>query len=324
MLDDIREWISDNLRYILLGAAGIIIILMIILVVRLVTRPSGEPSQTEPNPPATATVQDEGSGTVENSGEAVAEAGTEETFITEKADPQVSSLVKDDTEILTLMREYYTARSGKDLTALSQIVTPWDSNTQNDVLQSDLIESYNEITTYSEEGTKAGDYVVFTCFKAKIPDYETLVPSLRMQYLVTEEDELKVLANYEQDAAISEFVTNVAKAADVQQLLAQVNAEYEAALNSDAQLKAYLTDLTSDASEGEEEQEGVSGTGEKRTALYGLNIRQETSTESAVLGTVAANDEVEVLQDVEDGWTKISYDPGTGEIIGYVRTEYLG
>ena len=291
---------------------------------RLVTRPSGEPSQTEPNPPATATVQDEGSGTVENSGEAVAEAGTEETFITEKADPQVSSLVKDDTEILTLMREYYTARSGKDLTALSQIVTPWDSNTQNDVLQSDLIESYNEITTYSEEGTKAGDYVVFTCFKAKIPDYETLVPSLRMQYLVTEEDELKVLANYEQDAAVSEFVTNVAKAADVQQLLAQVNAEYEAALNSDAQLKAYLTDLTSDASEGEEEQEGVSGTGEKRTALYGLNIRQETSTESAVLGTVAANDEVEVLQDVEDGWTKISYDPGTGEIIGYVRTEYLG
>ena len=237
MLDDIREWISDNLRYILLGAAGIIIILMIILVVRLVTRPSGEPSQTEPNPPATATVQDEGSGTVENSGEAVAEAGTEETFITEKADPQVSSLVKDDTEILTLMREYYTARSGKDLTALSQIVTPWDSNTQNDVLQSDLIESYNEITTYSEAGTKAGDYVVFTCFKAKIPDYETLVPSLRMQYLVTEEDELKVLANYEQDAAVSEFVTNVAKAADVQQLLAQVNAEYEAALNSDAQLK---------------------------------------------------------------------------------------
>lgn len=324
MLDDIREWISDNLRYILLGAAGIIIILMIILVVRLVTRPSGEPSQTEPNPPATATVQDEGSGTVENSGEAVAEAGTEETFITEKADPQVSSLVKDDTEILTLMREYYTARSGKDLTALSQIVTPWDSNTQNDVLQSDLIESYNEITTYSEAGTKAGDYVVFTCFKAKIPDYETLVPSLRMQYLVTEEDELKVLANYEQDAAVSEFVTNVAKAADVQQLLAQVNAEYEAALNSDAQLKAYLTDLTSDASEGEEEQEEVSGTGEKRTALYGLNIRQETSTESAVLGTVAANDEVEVLQDVEDGWTKISYDPGTGEIIGYVRTEYLG
>ena len=324
MLDDVREWISDNLRYILLGAAGIIIILMIILVVRLVTRPSGEPSQTEPNPPATATVQDEGSGTVENSGEAVAEAGTEETFITEKADPQVSSLVKDDTEILTLMREYYTARSGKDLTALSQIVTPWDINTQNDVLQSDLIESYNEITTYSEAGTKAGDYVVFTCFKAKIPDYETLVPSLRMQYLVTEEDELKVLANYEQDAAVSEFVTNVAKAADVQQLLAQVNAEYEAALNSDAQLKAYLTDLTSDASEGEEEQEGVSGTGEKRTALYGLNIRQETSTESAVLGTVAANDEVEVLQDVEDGWTKISYDPGTGEIIGYVRTEYLG
>ena len=324
MLDDIREWISDNLRYLLLGAAGIIIILMIILVVRLVTRPSGETSQTEPNPPAATTVQDEGSGTVENSGEAVAEAGTEETFITEKADPQVSSLVKDDTEILTLMREYYTARSGKDLTALSQIVTPWDSNTQNDVLQSDLIESYNEITTYSEEGTKAGDYVVFTCFKAKIPDYETLVPSLRMQYLVTEEDELKVLANYEQDAAISEFVTNVAKAADVQQLLAQVNAEYEAALNSDAQLKAYLTDLTSDASEGEEEQEEVSGTGEKRTALYGLNIRQETSTESAVLGTVAANDEVEVLQDVEDGWTKISYDPGTGEIVGYVRTEYLG
>lgn len=337
MLDDIREWISDNLRYILLGIAGLIIILIIILVVRLVTRPSGDDTAGEQAPAATAVaVQEEG--TVDGAADDQAaganadadypvadgfEAGTEETFVTEKADPQVSSLVKDDTEILTLMREYYTARAGKDLTALSQIVTPWDSNTQNDVLQSDLIESYNEITTYSEEGANAGEYVVFTCFKAKIPDYETLVPSLRMQYLVTEEDELKVLANYEQDAGISAFVTDVAQAADVQQLLSQVNAEYEAALNSDAGLKAYLTDLTTDAGAGEEEQQAATTPGETRTALYGLNIRQETSTESAVLGTVEANAQVEVLEDVADGWTRISYDPGTGAITGYVRTEYL-
>ena len=322
MIDDIREWISDNLRYILLGAAGILIILMIILVVHLVRRPSKDNNQPTAETTAAATQQ---AGTVEKTDQAEnAVPSTEETPASEAAGTQVSSLVNDDTEILTLMREYYTARAGKDLTSLSQIVTPWDSNTQNDVLQNDLIESYNEITTYSEAGHEPGEFVVFTCFKAKIPDYETLVPSLRMQYLVTEEEELKVLANYEQDPEISAFVAEVAKAADVQQLLARVNAEYDTALNSDPALKAYLTDLTADASAGEEKETEAAAAGGTRTAMYDLNLRQEASTESAVLATIPANTEVKVLGDVEDGWSQISYDPGTGEMTGYVRTEYLG
>ena len=44
MLDDIREWISDNLRYILLGVAGLLLILIIVFAVRLIggRKKSGE------------------------------------------------------------------------------------------------------------------------------------------------------------------------------------------------------------------------------------------------------------------------------------------
>lgn len=323
MIDDIREWISDNLRYILLGLAGILIILMIILVVKLVTKPK----TTDQNTGAPKT-QNEGNGaeTVLEETEdmpGAAEGSTETGELDTTETP--SELVKDDAEVLTLIREYYTARAAKDITALSQVVTPWDSATQENILRNDLIESYNEISTYSQQGMTDDSYVVFVSCKAKIPDYDTLVPSLRVQYLVTEEDDLKVLSNYEADPDLSAYVNGIAKNADVQQLLAKVNSDYEAALDSDERLKAYLTELNANASteENAETPESGDGAGDTRTALYDLNIRQETSTSSAVIGGVPANAQVEVVQDVEDGWTKINYNPGTGVVTGYVRTEYL-
>ena len=327
MIDDIREWISDNLRYILLGLAAIVIIIIIVVVVRLVTR-SSDHDNSDAGSKGTVQQVDDGD---EVSGDDDEDSGEDENVVSTEGqdfedESTASNLIKDDAEVLTLVREYYTARSAKDITTLSQIMTPWDSATQSNLLQNDLVESYNEISTYSEPGLNDGSYVVFTCFKAKIPDFETLVPSLRMLYLVTEEGELKVLADYESDPEIASFVNNIAKDADVQQLLARVNAEYDQALNSDAELKAYLTDLEAVASEGEEEenQNGENGAGEVRTALYALNIRETASTEANILGGVPANSEVTVLQDVEDGWTQISFDPGTGAVIGYVRTEYLG
>ena len=330
MLDDIREWISDNLRYILLGVAALLIVLMVFFVVRLVTRGSGK--NDDSGSAGRTVVQDEGQvqqkpaddpGDVEND-LGVDEPATEAGDVSEGPDESVSNLQKDDPDVLALVKDYYSARAAKDITTLSQIVTPWDSATQDYLLQKDLIESYNEISTYSEKGLEDGSYVVFTSFKAKIPNFETLVPGLRMQYLVTEEDTLKVYADYESDTKISEFVTSVSKDADVQQLLAEVNREYEEALAGDEALAAYLKDLTEDASGGEADATTDDTSEEQvKTALYGLNIRESTSTESAILGTVLENAEVNVLEDAGDGWSKISYDPGTGEIIGYVRTEYL-
>ncbi len=320
MLDDIREWISDNLRYILLGLAALLIILMIIFAVRLIT---GSRGKNEKDNPVNA-----GNDTDPKQEEVVAveeEPQTDGVVLSEE-EPAASSLVKDDAAVLTLVRDYYTARAGKDITALSRIVTPWDSAAQDDVLNNELIESYNDISTWSKEGLEEGSYVVYTSFKAKIPEFETLVPSLRMQYLLTEDGSLKIFADYHSDPQIAEYVTKVTNEADVQQLLQQVNDEYASALNSDPDLAAYLSSLTADAQAAEEADEdttAAAGAGEERTALYGLNIREQTSTESNILGSVPANAQVKVLQDVEDGWSRISYDPGGGEIIGYVRTEYL-
>ena len=41
MLDDFREWLSDNLRYILLGLAVVLILVIGFCVVRLITGSSG-------------------------------------------------------------------------------------------------------------------------------------------------------------------------------------------------------------------------------------------------------------------------------------------
>lgn len=50
-----------------------------------------------------------------------------------------------------------------------------------------------------------------------------------------------------------------------------------------------------------------------------LNIRQEASTESAVLGQVVCGDELELLEITNDTWVKVQI----GERTGYVARQYL-
>ena len=48
MLDDFREWLSDNLRYILLGLAVLVAILLVVIVFRVVRGTSKKDDQTPP------------------------------------------------------------------------------------------------------------------------------------------------------------------------------------------------------------------------------------------------------------------------------------
>lgn len=318
MLDDFREWLSDNLRYILLGLAVVLILVIGFCVVRLITGSSG------------SSPSDSGKAESEISTEAVTEGQepmSEESETQGAAAAGTDSLTRDDAAILTVVREYYTAAAAKDVATLETIVSPWNEDVQNSILQNDVIESYENISTYSKQGPVDGSYVEYVYFDGKITNIDTLVPSLSMLYLTTDETGSLIVSDRESSPEVKEYIEQVSGDADVQALVADVDQKCQEAQDADPVLKEFMASVNDQTAEDGEAGDDAGDTaavgGEMTVNTEMLNIRQEPSTDSAIMGIVASGTTVTVLEDAGSGWCRISYDAGTYTIEGYVMTEYL-
>lgn len=310
MLDNFREWLSDNLRYILLGLAVVLILVIGFCVVKLVT--SGSSSS-----------QDSSSGKTESevSTEAISET-TEQSVQSETAAAGTSSLVKDDAAILTLVKKYYTAAAEKDYATLETIVNPWNDEVKNSISRNDVIESYNNLSTYSKQGPVENSYVVYTYFDGKVANIDTLAPSLTMLYVITDESGNLVVSDRESSQEVADYIASVSADADVQALIADVEKKCTEAKESDPALKEFMESSSTSGSTQSDTADTVELSGEA-TAISEVNIRQEPSTDATIMGVLQVGTSVTVLQMVDDGWCQISYDAGTYTIEGYVKAEYL-
>ncbi len=318
MLDDFREWLSDNLRYILLGAAVILLIVILVVAVRLVRgiASSGETKQKETQKVSEQIQEDETDGD--------SDSGTVSAS---------SSLVKDQADILELMTEYYTARADKDYEAMADLCEVFDDATQSEVEQKDVaIESYSNIMTYSKAGMADGEYVVYVYFEAKITGIDTLAPSLREWYVITDADGKLVIANREDDSEMEAYIQSMRTDADVQALITDVNNELAQAEEADEDLKNFLENTSDSDSDAENKDDSTdddtdasSGTSSVGTMMVttGINVRSEADASSASYGVLYEGDTVEVLENLDSGWSHITYTSDGATIDGYVMTQYL-
>lgn len=315
MLDDFREWVSDNLRYILLVIAAILIIVIAVFAVRLI-RGIGS---TETKEPETQTV-------TENKQEAETEgAGTVQTAS--------SNLVKDQADILELMTTYYNARAAKDYDAMAELCDSFDDSTRAEVENWDAaIESYTNIMTYSKAGMTEGSYVVYVYFDAKLTGIDTLAPCLREWYLITNAEGKLVISDKDNDAEIKAYVESMRTDDDVQALREDVDKKLEDAKAQDENLKNFLEPGSTggntqngdgdDSGDGEGGSDGSASLGTMMVTT-GVNVRGEPDASSTKYGALYEGATVEVLENLDSGWSRISYIADGSTIEGYVMTQYL-
>ena len=306
--------------------AIILILIIAFCVVRLVTGSSGSPSsntETADNVKVTEAA-------LENTQQE--SAGAEENDTQEETAAQgTSSLTKDDAAILTLVKKYYEAAAAKDIATLETICDPWNEEVKESILQNNVIQSYDNISTYSKKGPVENSFVVYTYYEGKIANIDTEVPSLTMLYLTANEDGNLVVSDRKASQEVADYIASVSSDADVQALIADVNQKCEEAKASDPALKEFMDSLDDEsANEGNTSGDGddtssndTSSSGEMICAAASLNIRQEPNTTSAIMGVLTQGDTVTKLQDAEDGWCQISYNAGSYTIEGYVKSEYL-
>lgn len=344
MLDNFREWLSDNLRYILLGAAGLLLIVIIVFAVRLVgsfgKKDSNSPANnqnTQETGNLSGSVKDDADTSGEDASadpdENVSNAGnTSSSGTTNTSDTAGSTssgdLVRNQTDILTFVTSYYNARAEKDYDTLATLSEVFDDTTKSEVQNEDTaVESYSNIMTYSKAGLTDGSYVVYAYFDAKLTGVTTLAPCLRELYLITDSEGNLVIADLdaEQEAFIEEARTDD----DVQALITDVDNKLANVKASDETLASYLD--SGSGSSGQQDPDGSDSdnTGDSGTssgtaaATTTVNVRSEPSTDGAILASLYAGMEVEVIDNTDTGWTHIRYTYEGSTIEGYVSTQYL-
>lgn len=294
-MDDIREWISDNLRYILLGLALILVLAVAILGIRAISNIAGGRS----------------SSTAVNE----TESDTENDVVVETdAQTESGSLVKNDAKVLTTMTSYFAARTNGDTDTLAKL----DPSSEETEQTNTYIESYSNVTTYSKEGPTTGSYVVYACYDGKVKDIDTLVPSLNQYFLKSNTDGSLYIADWEDDASAKAFVEETRASSEVQSLIDSVAQDLEEAEDSDPALKSFMAEYVSSRSSDTGDTQSSDGT-ELVANDNEINVRSEASTDGTVLGTLYLGDTVTKLGETDDGWTMIDYDGTTA----YVKSEFL-
>ena len=315
-VDDFREWLSDNLRYILLGLAIIIVLVIAFFAVRFVSDRLGDSSdngQTEAVTEAPAS---------ETTAASETEAATEAEST---AADSSAALQTDNAAVQEAVTQYYNAVAAKDFDAL-QTLGDVVGDTDKDKINSNPIESYNNISVYYKQGLTDGSYNVYVYYEAKLPNIEQLVPSLGNLYLSTKEDGTLYVVNPSSDQQVSDFMEQAKNDSNVQELIAKTNSEYQAVLDSNSDLQAMIAkmkqpetelDIPDASSVDTDVSTSVTVTGD-------LNVRADSRADSDLVGVLIPGQTVTRLAVLDNGWSKIRFDDGAGTVVeGYVLSEYL-
>lgn len=323
-MDNFREWVSDNLRYILLGGGVLIVAVVVFFAVRAATGTGEGKSAVSQGQTDTA------SGDQQVSGDQVSDDQVSDNALEKGAVPEVDRLVRD----------YYKALGDKDIEELKSMVSGLDPAEESKIANTKYIESYEDVEVYTKKGLEEGSYVVFASFAYKCTDVETPAPALSQLYVVTDESgKLWISGEAVNDPEIQAYVNTVMTQGDVIQLRNDVQSAYDQAQANDPQLRAFLESLggedpgtptpapegtSSDTVPSEDDMAGqaVGDTGTSAegmmTAIDDCNVRASAQSGSDIVTVVPAGEQVNRLGE-ENGWVQIEY----GGVIGYVYQDLL-
>ncbi len=317
--DEIREWISDHLLYVIIGAIALVILLVVIFSVRACRKSKDN--------------TDDRAGTITTSSQSNANtvSGGDSTAIQHP-------LTQAPSEIRTLIETYYQALGNKDIETLRSVVSNLPADDESRVTNSKgYIEGYRVQDIYTKEGLTEGSYVVYACVDYIFRDIETAYPALSQLYVLTDSDgSLKIAGDSDvlaiNDADYSSYMAQLESDSDFLQLKAQVQEANSKALASDSALQEFAAGLGKAVTEtgapaGDTEgtsdvvvEDVPAGNGETRTTTDGVNVRSEPNSDSDnIVSFAEEGTTVNLTGEEVDGWYGVIVDG----VQGYIYGDYL-
>ncbi|HCT92146.1 MAG TPA: hypothetical protein DF613_12340 [Lachnospiraceae bacterium] len=296
-IDDIREWISDNLRYIILGVGILFVVLLIFLGVRLLG--GGKKKDASPGGASSSAATSQ---TPEGS-------GGEGSQIAPQGEGTAAIAVSNDAALVTLIQNYYQALSTQNVDAIRGMVDQLTADDEASIMAATDIESYSDVAAYTKPGPTEGTWVVYARYNYKYKNYSTILPGLSRLYVCTNADGSYYISNGTMEESAKDYISNQIEESDVKALVQEVSAAADAALAADQNLSNYINNkgqVVSDALHA--------AVGTELTIATKCNVRAAADVTSAKLGTLAEGTKV-VKQGADGDWIQIEYEGQTG----YVR-----
>lgn len=210
-MDRFREWLSDNLRYILLVIAIFLVLVGLFFGVRAVMRSAS--SDSDENAARAVSSVDEAASDASETASAA-----DHGILTENADADVSKLVSD----------YYTAVSDQDVEKVRTLVDTLPEEDAEEIESSGT--TYSSVKVYTKNGLAAGSYVVYASYEYENEEQTTPLPGLAQMYVKKGSDgDWKIILGglTEEEQA---WITEVGQDDDVQALIKEIRDEYDAAV----------------------------------------------------------------------------------------------
>ena len=279
-MDDFREWLSDNLRYFMLGGGILIIVLVLFFGVRACSRfMKGD------------TDQGQLAGTTNQGNDPSSSTDNGEINGEKKENP----LEKADAEITALVQEYYKALGEKNLTALKGMTNNFLSSDEAKINNAeDNIEKYTVGEVYTKKGMNADSKVVYACYQYHCKGIETTVPALSQLYVIKDsEGNLKFDGQAMQNKEILAYWEQLSKDDDVKELTAKVKKQYAQAQEKDSDLARFLVE--------------ASAPGTMLTTTDICNVRASADLSGDIVGALAADTRIE-KKGTEGEWIQFEYE----------------
>ena len=292
-MDNFREWLSDNLRYFMLGGAILLIVVVLFFGVRAFMGSGKGDSSKDTVENQTTADNDQGNvpSSPANDGET---DGKKDANSMETANEEITSLIKS----------YYKALGDKDIATLRTLVDNLAPSDESKITNAKYIEGYEAGDIYTKKGLDDDSYVVYSCFYYICQGIDTKVPALAEFYVVKDTD-----GNWKIDGAvhddsdeITKYEVSLRQDDDVKELKDKVKKLYDDAQASDPALTTFLEGLGEDDTGSEDTAEGTI-----LVVTEDCNVRAAASSDAEILGGLSAGTEVE--KKGEDGeWVQIDYD----------------
>ena len=299
-MDNFREWLSDNLRYFMLGGAILIIVAVMFFGIRaFVGSIKGDP---------------------DNGTQTTAQDSQDRNPSSPAIDGESNAEKKDDNpleegseQMTALFTNYYDALGKKDVASVRNYVDNLSPSDEARITNALYIEGYELDKVYAKKGLTDGTYVVYATFSYICSGVDTHVPALSQFYVITDSNgKLKIDGSAENKTEISAYTEEMQKDADVVSLIAQVKEKYKKAQENDPKLEAFLKGLGDDAAITT-----ASDDGEKvmLTATDDCNVRAAADREADIIGGLANGTQVE-KKGQQGEWIQIDYEGQTGFVFG--------
>ena len=249
------------------------------------------------------------------------------------------TLAKDAYEdVNAVINEYFTALSNGDIDYISEVSQSASvNNLDNIVVKSDLIESYSNITCYTQAGYAENSYYVYVTYYFKTYDFDELIPGVIGIYLIKNDDgSFTIVRRDEISDEVKKNFYVAFMSQDVQDIYNQVILEYSQILDNNEKLKAFMatgfnekqTDglvevnverLAEEKALKEQETEVDAPKIEIVKANTSVNVRTSDSGTAERLGTVSEGTELTRLENRLNGWSKVVYEGKEA----FIKSEYL-